>query len=390
LQSLLTYDLGSQSWEQPSAFPSQDPAAFAAAGGSDNFYALLFPSGGVANPSPQGLAVLDTNAGTWGLGPNELSEPVGAYSESALASIGSVLYAVGGGGAGGERVPFLQAYDTTSTTWSKLTDMPSPRGWLAAANVSGELYAIDGVGQGNPDAGGFPSDEPLGLIEVYSPVNAVWRTFQTACQVGSGSGTSGTTSGGTTSGGSTSGGAPVDAGVCLGTYTQTGTVMPLQGGAFSPLVAGGYDSLLIRLEDDCELICKPPTSLNGSYQWLDLQLFAGSGPVVPGTYTITTSPPGQPGTSEGILPDGGIALVTLDYQEVQHAGIGQVNGALGQNGSVILTTLTAATAVGSYSAQIPEIDGGIVNVDGGVVEIQSGGTFAAPAASCQLVSGIGP
>jgi N-acetylneuraminic acid mutarotase len=51
---------------------------------------------------------------------------------------------VAGGFTGTEYNNTLEVYDARSDAWLTLTDMPTARGFLAAASLGGKLYAIGG------------------------------------------------------------------------------------------------------------------------------------------------------------------------------------------------------------------------------------------------------
>jgi N-acetylneuraminic acid mutarotase len=127
---------------------------------------------------------LDPASGQWTKLP---SNPVPVHHAAAV-SIGSRMYVVGGfrlpdGGKGGWYPENkLWMFDLDKQTWTRLPDMPTPRGALAATVADGKIYAIGGARI--PDgakiealSGGGPV-ELLGTVEVFDTRTNTWSTLR--------------------------------------------------------------------------------------------------------------------------------------------------------------------------------------------------------------------
>ncbi len=86
-------------------------------------------------------------------------------------SVDGILYVVGGDRVSDaqafEQLGTLFAYDPTTDTWSRKTDMPTARRMLTAAAVDGIIYVIGGGGWLNP---------VTGAVEAYDPKTDTWVT----------------------------------------------------------------------------------------------------------------------------------------------------------------------------------------------------------------------
>gem|GEM_PF-394443 len=60
-----------------------------------------------------------------------------------------------------------KAETATQSSWTKLSNMPTPRGEFGIAVVAGKIYVIGGVDNNNL---------PLGTVEMYDPVTDVWTS----------------------------------------------------------------------------------------------------------------------------------------------------------------------------------------------------------------------
>ena len=58
--------------------------------------------------------------------------------------LGRKLYVVGGDHEGQGELALLEAFDTNTSSWELLPDMPTPRKLLAAGTIDGALYAVGG------------------------------------------------------------------------------------------------------------------------------------------------------------------------------------------------------------------------------------------------------
>ncbi|MEP7226284.1 MAG: kelch repeat-containing protein [Gemmatimonadales bacterium] len=82
------------------------------------------------------------------------------------ASSQYILYAIGGT-AGIDPLDRVEAYNATTDTWSPVAPLPSPRAWIKASAIDGNIYVPGGY-----DA----SSIPTATLYVYSPSTNGWTT----------------------------------------------------------------------------------------------------------------------------------------------------------------------------------------------------------------------
>ena len=58
----------------------------------------------------------------------------------------------------------VEAYDPATDTWTRKSDMPTPRGFLSTSLVNGKIYAI----------GGWDGINPISTVEAYGPQTDIW------------------------------------------------------------------------------------------------------------------------------------------------------------------------------------------------------------------------
>ncbi|TEB16644.1 Thermophilic serine proteinase precursor [Pelotomaculum sp. FP] len=81
----------------------------------------------------------------------------------AAAEVNGKLYAIGGEGSSGY-LNTVEEYDPATNTWTTKAAMPTPRRGLAAAAVNGKIYAI----------GGSNYNGKLNTVEEYDPATNTW------------------------------------------------------------------------------------------------------------------------------------------------------------------------------------------------------------------------
>jgi N-acetylneuraminic acid mutarotase len=101
----------------------------------------------------------------------DLPEPVGA---GAAASIGDIIYVVGGVARG----TGLFAYDPAADSWEILAEMAQPREHVAAVALEGKLWVL----------GGRWGEEMLNTVEVFDPVTGTWSSGPPMAEARSGFG----------------------------------------------------------------------------------------------------------------------------------------------------------------------------------------------------------
>jgi N-acetylneuraminic acid mutarotase len=63
-------------------------------------------------------------------------------------TVNGLVYAIGGSPDQNNVLSVVEVYDPVKDTWTKGTDMPTPRGALSTSVVNRRIYAIGGYGQG--------------------------------------------------------------------------------------------------------------------------------------------------------------------------------------------------------------------------------------------------
>ncbi len=164
-------------WTQGPAIPQ---GANEVIGAAVNGQVLVY---GGQDPKSAAMGIFwkfDPASGQWAKLP---SNPVPVH-HAAAASIGSKMYVVGGfripdsGKGGWFPENKLWMFDLDTQTWTRLPDMPTPRGALAATVADGKIYVIGGARI--PDGakidaltGGSPV-ELLGTVEVFDTRTQTW------------------------------------------------------------------------------------------------------------------------------------------------------------------------------------------------------------------------
>ena len=90
-------------------------------------------------------------------------------AQGAAATVGGMMYMVGGGNYSCGVYATLQAYDPVSNVWNNLAPMPTARYEVGVTELNGLLYAIGG----NPGCG----SSGLGAVECYNPGSNSWSTL---------------------------------------------------------------------------------------------------------------------------------------------------------------------------------------------------------------------
>jgi outer membrane protein assembly factor BamB len=105
--------------------------------------------------------------GSWATNLAAMSPP---RAQCGAATIGGLVYLVGGGDCICSVTSTLQAYDPLANTWTNLAPMPTARYQVGAAELNGLLYAIGG----NPGCGDIY--QMLSAVEAYDPVSNLWSS----------------------------------------------------------------------------------------------------------------------------------------------------------------------------------------------------------------------
>jgi hypothetical protein len=128
------------SWGEWAELPRMpEPRAAAGAAMVDG---KAYVAGGVG---PRGLAdrvmVFDPNSAAWSM----VAGPPTAREHLGVAGFDGRLYVMGGRTGGiGTNLGVVEVYDPATDTWSPLSDMPTPRGGIAAAATTNGFVAAAG------------------------------------------------------------------------------------------------------------------------------------------------------------------------------------------------------------------------------------------------------
>lgn len=153
IASVEVYDPVANTWD---ATPGPMPTArshFATAVVGNVIYAL---GGGTVLSPLQIVEAYDTSSNTWS---TKTPMPT-ARTFFAAAAVNGVIYAFG------DPSGTVDAYDTSTNTRSTMTSMPHPRSALVAGAIDGLIYAVGGE---NPAA--------TGIVDVYNPATDTWTTL---------------------------------------------------------------------------------------------------------------------------------------------------------------------------------------------------------------------
>jgi len=160
LTTVEAYDPAADAWTTKASMPTA--RTYLAAGAVNG---IVYAVGGGCNcnggPANTGaLEAYDPVANTWF---SKLPMPT-SRSNLAAAVVSGTLYAIGGSPGGST----VEAYDPTSNTWTTKAPMPTARFDLAAEVVNGIIYVVGGVGSGGATR--------LATVEAYDPASNSWTT----------------------------------------------------------------------------------------------------------------------------------------------------------------------------------------------------------------------
>jgi N-acetylneuraminic acid mutarotase len=132
----------------------------------------IYTSHGYRNTFSALLSVYDIQTNTWTHGGTTAPDAsIGRYSLAGGTDLKN-HYAIGGFN-GSSIIPSLEAFDSSTGTWSTRSSMSVARALLGSASLGGKIYAI----------GGFSGDSVLGsgtifdTNEVYNPATNTWTTL---------------------------------------------------------------------------------------------------------------------------------------------------------------------------------------------------------------------
>jgi N-acetylneuraminic acid mutarotase len=133
------YDVAGNTWDTVAPFPLDDAHHVSAAVADGKLYAVgALTGGGFA--AIERVYVYDPSQNEW-TRLADLPEPRGAMG---TAHVDGRLYAVGGTDADGATTSRHDAYDIESNQWIEAAPLPSARDHLAVAAIDGMVYAVGG------------------------------------------------------------------------------------------------------------------------------------------------------------------------------------------------------------------------------------------------------
>ena len=164
LNSVIAYDPTTDKWTAKAPMPTaRSSLGIGVANG------ILYAVGGAGGyPDPPFLSTVEAYDPTTNTWTTKARMPTGR-SSLAVAVANGILYAVGGAGCcdlgHNTGLSTVEAYNTTTNTWTTTPPMPTQRLKLAAGVVNQVLYAV---------GGGGVSD--FGTVESYDPTTKTWTT----------------------------------------------------------------------------------------------------------------------------------------------------------------------------------------------------------------------
>ena len=129
---------------------------------------IIYAIGGMVDSTFVGVSTVeayDPATNTWA---TKASMPTPRWGLS-TSVVDGIIYAIGGTlgpGVNFDGVSTVEAYDSTTDTWIKKVDMPTPRVGASTIVVNGKIYAIGGAE--NIYAPSLPT------VEVYDPATDTW------------------------------------------------------------------------------------------------------------------------------------------------------------------------------------------------------------------------
>ncbi len=166
------YDPVADTWSMKPALPSARSGHVAVAVNN-----LIYVIGGDNAVAPNATANVfkplntvesyDPNTNNWAA---KAAMPT-ARERFAAAAVGTVIYVFGGlvpDATFVKSTASVEAYDTSTNSWSAKAPLSSPRNALAAVALGGKIYVLGGRADGTPSN--------LALVEVYDPVVNTWSS----------------------------------------------------------------------------------------------------------------------------------------------------------------------------------------------------------------------
>ncbi len=163
LATVEEYDPTADTWVTKASMPTARTWPGVAAANNGKIYVI---GGFDGNRSLPTVEQYDPATDTW---TRKADMPTPRWNLGVVTASDGKIYAIGGqsdGSLGWQYYTTVEAYDPTTDTWTKKTNMPTARGYfgLAAAN-NGNLYAIGGW-----------NNYSIAAVEEYNPATDTWAT----------------------------------------------------------------------------------------------------------------------------------------------------------------------------------------------------------------------
>lgn len=160
-ETLLVYDVASDTWREGPALPGP-VGAHAAATTDDGMIHVFGGIGERRSPALDQHLVFDPARQTWSRLP---PLPTGREHLGA-AYLDGVIYTAAGRGSDSSGTEF-EAYDVATRKWRTLPDVPTARSGVAVVAFQGQIYVCGGENLGSPDT--------FDQAERYDPATGTWR-----------------------------------------------------------------------------------------------------------------------------------------------------------------------------------------------------------------------
>jgi N-acetylneuraminic acid mutarotase len=126
--------------------------------------------GGEWNPQWEALTRVDEYDPTTDTWKRKADMPTGRGHTNACVVDGKIYVIGGDSGPGDSPIPTVEVYDPVTDTWTQKADMPTKRFWFSISAVDGIIYVIGG---NNGRQAGW---NHLGTVEAYDTTTDTWTT----------------------------------------------------------------------------------------------------------------------------------------------------------------------------------------------------------------------
>jgi N-acetylneuraminic acid mutarotase len=162
------YDAGTNTWTTETPMPTPRTDLAVAVGSDGNIYAIGGFNSLDGNNDPIALSTVEAYDPTTNTWTSEPSMPVGRYFLAA-AAVGHTIYALAGVDTSTNCYSTVEAYNVTTTTWTTVKSLKTLNQCQGPGAVSfnGKVYAMGGADQ---------DFIPHNNVEAYNPRTNKWST----------------------------------------------------------------------------------------------------------------------------------------------------------------------------------------------------------------------